>query len=126
MSESLGLINIENEYQGKLPATFPQSGKTIDYILVSEGVQKCVEAVGRTPHIKRTLSHHRGTYVDINLAKLLGIGEIDTTMIPGRKLQFKDTKSIKKYLNQVHLGWKEHKVFTRIKKIVTSYEIKKE
>ena len=126
MSESLGLINIEKEYQGKLPATFPQSGKTIDYILVSEGVKKCVEAVGRTPHIKRTLGDHRETYVDINVAKLLGIGEIDMVMMPGRKLQSKDTKATKKYLNQVNLVGKNTKCSPEWKNFVTSYEIKKE
>jgi len=117
LSESLGLTNIEKEYKGKLPPTFPQSGKTIDFILISEGVKKCIEAVGRTPHIKKTLGDHRGSYVDINVAKLLGIGKVDMAMMPGRKLQSKNTKATKDYLKQTRLSWTEHKVFERMENL---------
>ena len=93
MVVSVGLRNLEMEQVGKLPPTFPLSGRTLDHILVTEGVLESVEAMARTPHIKSTLGDHRGTYVDLNVEKLLGIGEIDVESNPMRKLQTKDVKA---------------------------------
>ena len=117
MSESLGLTNLEKEYKGTLPSSFPQSERTIDFILASEGVLSCVDVIGRETHIKTTLGDHRGTYIDINVAKLLGIGEVDMESMPGRKLQLKDTKAGKKYLQEVNKSWNEHNVFNRMEKL---------
>jgi len=117
MSESLGLTNLEKEYKGNLSSSFPQSENTIYFLLASEGVLSCIEAIGRNPHIKTTLGDHRGTYLDINVAKILGIGEVDMEMMPGRKLQLKDTKAGKKYLNEVNKSWKEHNVFNRMENL---------
>ena len=73
--------------------------------------------MGRTPHIKKTLGDHRGSYVDINVAQLLGIGKVDMAMMPGRKLQSKDTKATKNYLKQTRISWTDHNVFERMEKL---------
>jgi len=70
--------------------------------------------MARTPHIKSTLGDHRGTYVDLNVEKLLGIGEIDVESNPMRKLQTKDVKATEKYLGKVEEAFKNHKVFDRM------------
>jgi len=114
MAVSVGLRNLEMEQVGKLPSTFPLSGITLDHILVSEGVLDCTEAIARPPHINSTLGDHRGTYVDLNVEKLLGIGEIDVEMNPMRKLQTKDIKATEKYLEKVEEALKNYKVFDRM------------
>ena len=73
-----------------------------------------MEAMTRTPHIKSTLGDHRGTYVDLNIEKLLGIGDIDIESNPMRKLQTKDVKATEKYLDKVEEAFKNHKVFDRM------------
>ena len=55
--------------------------------------------------------------MDINVAKLLGIGKVDMAMMPGRKLQSKNTKATKDYLKQTRLSWTEHKVFERMENL---------
>ena len=118
MSRQLGLINLEKEIHGRLPPSFPQSGRTIDFLLASEGVRDSVEALGRTPHIKGTLGDHRGTFVDINISTLLGIGEVDMEASISRKLQSIDVKASEKYIKKVEEHFVDHNVYNRMETLV--------
>ena len=81
MATEIGLYNVGRRIHGNtLPPTFPQSGKTLDYILVSEGMVVNIEAMGAAPFVKELLGDHRGLFMDLNIDTLLNIGTIDAEM----------------------------------------------
>ena len=118
MAIEIGLYNVGRRiHDNTLPPTFPQSVKTLDYILVSEGVVGNIEAMGAAPFVKDSLGDHRGLFIDLNIDTLLNIGPIDAEMGATRRLQYQNVKIVDKYLEILETKLKEHRVFDRLEKI---------
>ena len=88
-ANNLGLFNVARETHGNtLPPTFPEPGRTTDFMLDSYSVVQSIEAMGSVPFLKTTLGDYRGQYVDLKIQELLGIGKVDSSSAHGRKLQY--------------------------------------
>ena len=76
-----------------------------------------MEAIARTPHIKQSLGDHRGSYIELNMTRLLRIGDVDVEAPSMKKLQTKDVKSTEKYMEKVEEALLRHRVFERIESL---------
>ena len=77
MCAKLALTNVMKKIHRNLPPTFPESGNTLDCIVAIEAVVESVATLAAAPYIKDQLGDHRGLVLDMDVHKLLAIGNLD-------------------------------------------------
>ena len=119
-AQTVGLLNTATEMFESLPPTFPRSGKTIDYALVTPDLLEMVTSFTMVPYNKDILGDHRGFVIEIDKKKLFCETSLENEVMTKRKLHTGDIKTCEKYIKKLEKAMTYHKVFERMESLCTN------
>ena len=114
----LGLLNVSDEMFDSLPPTYPRSGRTIDFALVTLDLLDAISSFTMVPYDKELLGDHRGFMLEIDKTKLFQDTRVDNEIVQTRRLKTNDAQAMEKYLHKTMESMQYHNVFSRLEELV--------
>ena len=116
MAARLGLTNVMKALYKQFPPTKPSSGRTIDHVLCTEKVLRCITNASIVPY-NLSLGDHRGILIDVDVQALLHTSEKEMHHVGARRLDTRNTRAVRKYKKILKKGLKNHNIHDRLEKL---------
>ena len=100
--------------------TYNRGSRQIDFALAPPEIADLVTNFVYEPFFYRLKGDHRGFYFDIPEALLFGNAKPSVYDVNGRKLNSKDIKNVRKYIEAVHDHLISQNVFARVWRLASS------
>ena len=116
LATSTGLKNVMYEIHGSTPPTKPSTGRVIDFILCTENVLHSITNACLVPYFLE-MGDHRGMIIDINTETLLNTCEREAGGNKARRLDTRNVKATKAYLDTLEESLGQHNVIERVRRL---------